>query len=164
MRINEMISDKKRDMNISVCLTGVIPLLVVFYLITRKIADFKIFTGEAGYIMFLTVLIFTLGIFVGRRLLLNMISELMEKNRLAAVTETVLTLGHEINNPLLAAKGNLELIETEQLSDDLKIRLATVKSNIERISRATDKLKNLSRIEPGNIYEDISMIDLEKSV
>lgn len=163
MRINDMVSDKKRDMNISVCLTGVIPLLVVFYLITRRIADFKIFTGEAGYIMFLAVMIFILGIFVGRRMFMNTLSELMEKNRLAAVTETVLTVGHEINNPLLAIRGNLELIEPEGLPENIKKRIITVKADFERIREATEKLSRITRPIPNTVYGDIGMLDLDKS-
>ncbi|MCX5710511.1 MAG: hypothetical protein NT060_00840 [Candidatus Omnitrophica bacterium] len=158
-----MILDKKRDMNISVCLTGVIPLLVVFYLITRKISDFRIFTGEVGYIMLLTVTIFMLGIFVGRRMFMNMLSELMEKSRLAAVTETVLTVGHEINNPLLAIRGNLELIEPDGLPENIKKRIATVKADFERIREATEKLSRITKPVPNTIYGDIGMVDLNKS-
>ena len=163
MQINDIIVKRKRELNVSLCLTGVIPMLVVVYLLSRKIANFSIFTGQIGYIMLFTIVIFILGMFVGRRLLMDMLSELIEKNRLAAVTETVLTLGHEINNPLLTVRGNLELIETRELSEDLQKRLATVKLNLERISQATEKLKNISKPESGNIYEDINMLDLEKS-
>jgi signal transduction histidine kinase len=163
MGLTNAVARKKSELNISLCLTGVIPMLVVVYLLSRKISTFQVFTGQIGYIMLFTIIIFMLGMFVGRRLLLDMLAELIEKSRLAAVTETVLTLGHEINNPLLAAKGNLELIETEQLSVDLKKRLDTVKSGLDRISEATEKLKKISRPESGSIFENIRMLDLEKS-
>jgi len=164
MKTNDIVAKRKNELNISLCLTGVIPILVAAYLLSGKISTFQIFSGQIGYIMLLTMVIFMLGMFIGRRLLAEMFSELAKKNRLAAITETVLTLGHEINNPLLAVKGNLELIEVGQLPDELKKRLDTIKSNLERISLATAKLRNLSNPESGNIYENINMIDLEKSI
>src|SRR4030042_4794196 len=97
MQIRELVANKKREFDISVCLTGVIPFLVFLYLLVVKIASFQIFVGEVGYIMFTTVLIFLLGLLVGKKLLWSMLQELIEKNRLAAISETTLALRHEIN-------------------------------------------------------------------
>jgi hypothetical protein len=80
-----------------------------------------------GYIVLATIVVFVLGIIVGRKMLmsvtlkliddnqkiLSMQKKLIEKNRLAAITETVLVLGDQVNNPLLVINGNLELLDSE---------------------------------------------------
>jgi branched-subunit amino acid transport protein AzlD len=104
VQIKELVLNRKREFDISVCLTGVIPFLVFLYLLVVKIASLQILAGEVGYIMFVTILIFLLGIMVGKKMLLSIIEELIEKHRLAAITETTLALSHEINNPLLTVR------------------------------------------------------------
>ena len=105
MEIKELILKHRRNFNVSICLTGAIPFLVFVYLLVRKISTFQIFVGEIGYIMFSAVLIFLLGIAVGRKMFMALLNELVEKNRLSAITETTLALSHEINNPLLSIRG-----------------------------------------------------------
>ena len=69
MQFKELVASRRREFDVSVCLIGVIPFLVFLYLLVVKIASFQIFVGEVGYIMFTTILIFLLGILVGRKLL-----------------------------------------------------------------------------------------------
>jgi signal transduction histidine kinase len=148
MEIKESILKKRRDFNTMLSLSGVIPFLVFVYLLAVKISSLEIFIGEIGYIMFITMVIFLLGIIVGRKMLISMIQEQVEKNRLAAITETILTLSHEINNPLLTIKGNLELLEHEFAQshawEGIRNRLATIKIHCERIREVTDKMSNLT--------------------
>lgn len=113
--------------------------------------------------MFSAVLIFLLGIVVGKKMFMALLNELIEKNRLSAVTETALALSHEINNPLLAIRGNLELVDSAQLPDETKKRFVTVKENFERIREAMDKLVSLSKPASQIIYSNKRMIDLGKS-
>ncbi len=168
MQIRELVANRRREFDVSVCLTGVIPLLVFLYLLVVKIASFQIFVGEVGYIMFTTVLIFLLGILVGRKLLWSMFQELIEKNRLAAISETTLALSHEINNPLLTVRGNLELLEHDfaehKISNNtIMNRLETIKDHCERIRQVTEKLATLSKPVSSTISGDIKMVDLTKS-
>lgn len=168
MQIRELVADKRREFDISVCLTGVIPFLVFLYLMVVKISSFRIMIGEVGYIMFATVLIFLLGIMVGRKLVWSILDQLIERNRLAAITETTLALSHEINNPLLTVRGNLELLENDftqnQITNSsIKNRLETIKDNCERIRQVTDKLATLSKPVSSNIYGGTKMVDLTKS-
>lgn len=181
MEVKDLIAREKRDFYNSLCLTGVIPFLVFVYLLIGKIASFDVLKGDVLYIMMATVLIFSLGIVVGRKMLwslilkllddnkriVNMQQELMEKNRLAAITETTLALGHEINNPLMAIRGNLELIDSEALGkplpDNIKSRLDTIKNYCERIGQVTDKMSSLSKPTLQTIHGATKMLDLEKS-
>ena len=93
--------------------------------------------------------------------------DLLEKNRLTVITETTLALGHEINNPLLVMRGNLELLENDftraNVPDYVKERFTSIKDSCERIGRATDKLSRLSEPKLTTIRGDMKMIDLENS-
>ncbi len=181
MEIKDLIVKEKHDFYNSLCLTSIIPFLVLVYLLIGRVASFEILKGEILYIMMATVIIFSLGIVVGRKMLwslilkllddnrriVNMQQELMEKNRLAAITETTLALGHEINNPLMAIRGNLELIDSEvsenPLPDNIKNRLETIKNYCERIGQVTDKMSSLSKPTLQTIHSSTKMIDLDKS-
>lgn len=163
----ELIVKRKRDFNTTICLTGVIPFLVFLYLLVARVASFKILVGEVGYIMFATMIVFLTGITVGRKMLWSMLKELIEKSRLAAITETALSLSHEINNPLFTVRGNIELLETEigttKLPDAVKGRLDTIKSGCERIRQVTDKMSKLSKPSTEAVHGKVKMVSLADS-
>lgn len=165
--IKELISKRKNDFNRTICLVGIIPLLVFIYLLGGKIGTFQIFLGEIGYIVLVTMFIFSMGIIVGRKMLWSILNELIEKQRLVAITETALALSHEINNPLLTVRGNLELLENEflsdQLSDKVKSRLVTIKDHCERIQQVTEKMSKLSKPVAEKVYGRAKMISLTNS-
>lgn len=163
--------DIKRDFNNAICLTGLIPFAVFIYLLVGNIASMNILTGQVGYVLLITMALILLGILTGRRMLWMVIerivslqNELVEKNRLAAVTETALALSHEVNNPLLVMRGNLQLLEEDgNLPDMVKEKFDTIKGNCERIRTVTDKLSSLSKPATTTIYGKSKMIDLEHS-
>ena len=123
-----------------------------------------------------------MGIVVGRRMLervtlkliadnemiLSMQQELITKNRLAAITETVLALGDQVNNPLLVISGNLELLDSEirclAVGDKIHNRIDTMRNNFKKINEVTDKMAKLTKAELVTIHGDTRMIDLGKSV
>jgi len=146
---------------------GVIPFLVFVYLLVKETYSFKVFVGQLGYIMFFTVIVFILGIVVGRKMLSQLIFELIEKNRLAAITETTLALGDEIGNPLLTIRGNFQLIEEEvnklNLPQEIKDRLTVIKGNFERITEVTNKLSSLSKPVTRTILGNTKIIDFDNS-
>ncbi|MDD3274675.1 MAG: hypothetical protein PHN16_02835 [Candidatus Omnitrophica bacterium] len=181
MEIKQFTGKVRSDFNRLISLTGIIPLLVFIYLIAVKISTFEAFSGQAGYITAATIGVFTMGIIVGRKMLVSVIikliddnqkilsmqRELIEKSRLAAITETVLALGDQINNPLLTASGNLELLSLE-LGDPKEYgraadRVKTVRESLQRILRVTEKMSKLTRPELATVAGDIRMIDPDKS-
>lgn len=167
MNLDEVILQQKRNFNMAICLIGIIPFLVFVYLMAIRVSSLKVFTGEIGYIMFFTAIVFILGIAVGRKMLMSLISELVEKNRLAAITETTLTLGDQISNPLLAIRGNFQLIEDDadelRLPQKIRDRLTAIKGNFERIGEVTDKLSKLTKPVTKTILGNTRMIDLDSS-
>ena len=181
MDINTIELKVRRDFNNAICLMGVIPFSVFFYLLSNKTFSFSIFTGQTGVIVFITVIILLLGITTGRKMLWAIIkqlcdfnhkitslqSQLIEKNRLAAVTETALALSHEVNNPLLIIRGNIDLLEDEVSSfmptQGIKERFDKIKNHLERIRTVTDKLGKLKNPVSTSIHGTSSMIDISQS-
>lgn len=182
MEVKQLTKNIKNDFNRTVSLVGVIPLLVFIYLVVGKLSNINALVGEIGYIVMATIGVFIMGIIVGRRMLMSvtlkliddnqkilaMQQELIEKNRLAAITETVLALGDQVNNPLLAISGNLELLDLElnnvQLSEKTRNRIKTMFNNFSKIREVTDKMSKLTKAELMTIHGDTRMIDLNKSV
>lgn len=180
-QVKELILKGKRDFINSICLIGVIPFMVFIYIVVTSISTFKIFFGEIGYVVLATLAVFFTGIVVGRKMLWSFIrevldynkkivamqQELIDKNRLAAIAETVLSLGHEINNPLLAIRGNLVMIENDcaqgPIPDEIKKRITIIKSHFDRIGQATDKMSTLSKPFSETVEGRVKMINLEKS-
>jgi nitrogen-specific signal transduction histidine kinase len=167
MDIKKLIARSKRDFDISISMIGVIPLLVFTYLIIAKLATVKILIGQIGYIIFCTILVFLVGVFVGKRMFSSLVNEIMEKNKSAAITETALGVGDQINNPLLAIRGNLEIVEMYALENKLppKVidRIKTIKDNFERIRQITDKMSNLGKPKTTSIIGKSSMVDFLNS-
>lgn len=181
MELTKLEDQARRDFNNAICLIGIIPFLAFVYLLVVKIGSINILVGDIGYFMLVTMGILLLGIILGRKLIWSLImriiessqqiikmqEELVEKKRLAAITETTLSLSHEINNPLLVIRGNLEILESEavdnNLPDYIKQRLSVMKSNFDRIGQVTDKMAQLSNPVTTTVHDGLKMIDLPKS-
>ncbi len=181
MEIKKFTHSIKSDFNRVITLAGIIPLLVFIYLLVGKISNFSALAGEISYIVMATFVVFILGIVVGKRMLmsvtfkliddnqkiLSMQQELIEKNRLAAITETVLALGDQVNNPLLAISGNLELLELElrkvEIGEKTRNRIETMKNNFLKIRDVTNKMSQLTKPALMTVHGDSRMIDLSKS-
>ncbi len=76
--------------------------------------------------------------------------ELVEKERLAAIGEIVITVNHEINNPLTSILGLAEILKLSCSSASVeKIREALdgIIHETKRIQRVTEKLRNLTSSE-----------------
>ncbi|MBM3243349.1 MAG: hypothetical protein FJZ12_00730 [Candidatus Omnitrophica bacterium] len=167
MDIKGFISKNKRDFDISISLIGVIPLLVFTYLLISKLATISILAGQVGYIILCTIVVFLVGVYVGKRMFRSLVDEIMDKNKKAAITEAALGVGDQINNPLLAIRGNLDIVEMyaleNKLPDTLLNRIRTIKDNFERIRQITDKMSSLSKLESSTIAGRKMMTDFVNS-
>jgi signal transduction histidine kinase len=90
---------------------------------------------------------------------------MIKSERAAAVTETTVTINHEINNPLTAILGNTQLLlmSRDKLPADIVTKLETVERSAVKIRETTAKL--MSIIEPVTTpyVSGLEMIDIEKS-
>ena len=182
MEVKQFTYNIRNDFNRAVSLAGVIPLLVFVYLVVGKLSNLNALVGEVGYTIIATIGVFVMGIVVGRRMLMSvtfkliddnqkilaMQQELIEKNRLAAITETVLALGDQVNNPLLVIGGNLELLDLEikgtGVGEKIQNRIQTMRNNFQKIREVTDKMSKLTKPESITIHGNTRMIDLGNSV
>jgi two-component system NtrC family sensor kinase len=92
--------------------------------------------------------------------------ELIEKDKLATIAKTTLTLSHEINNPLMVIRGNVEVLKEDLSGPELKLSLEDIRKRVqkiadqaERISVVIDTLLTLSRPAEATVHGDIKMID-----
>jgi len=88
--------------------------------------------------------------------------EALDKERLAAVVETAVTVNHEINNPLTAILGNVQLLllKRDDLDEELRKKLEVIEHSAGRIRDVTLKLMKLTTARTVEYAEGTDMLDL----
>jgi len=167
----QVINKARKDFNNAVAVMSIIPVLGFVYLIVGKISSLSVLEGEVSYAVFILLILVLLGIANGRKILwymitrvINMQKELIEKERLASISETVLSLSHEIRNPLAIIMGNLDLI-TGEAAEGKTLALSwdqahTIKANCNRIVVVMDKMSRISKPSFITLGDNIKMLDL----
>lgn len=91
--------------------------------------------------------------------------KLMKSERAAAVTETAVTVNHEINNPLTAILGNTQLLlmNEESLPKDVVTKLKTIERSAIQIRETTAKLMTIVEAVRTPYASGLDMIDIEGS-
>lgn len=91
--------------------------------------------------------------------------ELVKYQRLTAITETVVTLSHEINNPLNIIIGSTEfLTERKSISEkDIEKTITFIKEASSRIAAIMNKLSNLKEEVETDYLPGMKMIDVKRS-
>ena len=86
----------------------------------------------------------------------------INKERLGAVQQTAVTMNHEINNPLTAILGNVQLVlmKRQDLDEDLVAKLKTIEISALKIRDVTQKLLRLTSVRSVDYTEGTSMLDL----
>jgi PAS domain S-box-containing protein len=90
--------------------------------------------------------------------------KLVQAERLGAIGEIVITVRHEINNPLTTVIGNLELL-IERYGDrdkGLTARLETVLGNALRIAEIVKQLQAIKRDKVVEYVRGVTMTDLKQ--
>lgn len=92
-------------------------------------------------------------------------AQLLDAERLAAITETAISINHEINNPLCSILGNTQLIlMTKEKLDKKTIRkLQSIEKEIMRIQKIARKLSEITRPVLKEYVSGTRMLDVEKS-
>ena len=88
--------------------------------------------------------------------------ELLEKERLTAITESLATINHQINNPLTPILGNVQLLlkDRNQMDSRHVKKLDVIKNNATKISEIIKKFNRLSEPIRQRYYDDINMLDI----
>ncbi len=88
--------------------------------------------------------------------------ELVEKERLAAVLETAVTVNHEVNNPLQAIIGNIQLLlmKQENLDEKMIEKLKAIEESAIKINNVTQKLMRMTSPKTIQYSDGTKMIDI----
>jgi signal transduction histidine kinase len=88
--------------------------------------------------------------------------KLIDKERLAAVIETAVTVNHEVNNPLTAILGNVQLLlsDKNELDTALKNKLGVIEASALKIRDVTQRLLRLTQARSVEYSEGASMLDI----
>ena len=86
----------------------------------------------------------------------------VDKERMGAVIETAVTVNHEINNPLTAILGNVQLLllNRKDLDTEMQHKLKTIEESAMRIKDITQRLLRLTSVRTTEYAEGTTMIDL----
>lgn len=90
------------------------------------------------------------------------ITQLKRKERLEAANETIGAICHEMNQPLQAIMGNVELLTKFQLEDGAISKIEKIFSEMERIQSINNKLMNLTHYKTKP-YLSTNILDVEGS-
>lgn len=92
-------------------------------------------------------------------------TKLLEAERLAAITETAISINHEINNPLCSILGNTQLIlmDRERLEPRTVRKLQSIEKQIVRIQGIAERLSRITRPVLKEYVGGRRMLDVERS-
>jgi len=90
--------------------------------------------------------------------------DLVRAERLAAVGEMTVTLHHEINNPLMAAFADVELLLTNLSAppEDLRQGLEDIRQALRRIRDIVQRIGKLREVRSKDYLRGVRMLDLER--
>jgi CheY-like chemotaxis protein len=91
-------------------------------------------------------------------------SERIYREKLQAVLETAGAICHELNQPMMAISGHTELLlDTLEADDPIHLKIAKIKSQVERMSAITQKLMGITRYKTKDYVHGERIVDIEKS-
>ncbi|HKK20701.1 MAG TPA: histidine kinase dimerization/phospho-acceptor domain-containing protein [candidate division Zixibacteria bacterium] len=88
--------------------------------------------------------------------------EVLDKERLSTILETAVTVNHEINNPLTAILGNVQLLmlKRDDLDDELKAKLKTIETSAMKIRDVTQRLMRMTSPKTIDYSDGTRMVDI----
>lgn len=151
--ISELGFDPFRLLNSIFLLIGVIPLLVLFYLIMREHLNQKLFLGNNGFVAMIAVVISLMGFLYAYMLIKNLLAKVLKsaQERKLADKERIdvmLAVTHDLKNPLTAIKVSMDNLVDGiggELSSSHMGFVKTCLSNINRVFNFVEEILNFSK-------------------
>jgi PAS domain S-box-containing protein len=92
------------------------------------------------------------------------VQDRLQKEKLQSVLETAGAVCHELNQPLQALSGYVEILQVKlSANDDNTDTLEKIDAQIERMRDITDKLQGITRYETLNYADNTRIIDIHKA-
>ena len=88
--------------------------------------------------------------------------EILDRERLGAIVETAVTVNHEVNNPLTAILGNVQLLllKRDDLDDELKDKLRIIEISAMKIKDVTQRLMRMTTPRSVEYSDGTKMVDI----
>ncbi|UCG62811.1 MAG: hypothetical protein JSV52_05875 [Candidatus Zixiibacteriota bacterium] len=90
--------------------------------------------------------------------------DMLDKERLAAIVETAVTVNHEVNNPLTAILGNVQLLllKHQDLDEELREKLKVIETSAMKIKDVTQRLMRLTTPRSVEYSDGTKMVDISE--
>ena len=101
------------------------------------------------------------------RQLIDTQQKLIEAEKLNTISQIIVSISHEINNPMTSVLGNVMILKAEQDTisrEELGNILQTIEEQIKRIVGVMAKLRNMERPTKKLYMEGVEMIDIDASL
>jgi len=153
--ISELGSNPFRMVKVAFALMGVIPFLVIVYIIIGKNYFYDVFLGSNGFIAIISIFISVLGFFLAYNVVNTMIKKLLSysyerKSTEEQKTELFLAVTHDLKTPLSVVKVGMKNIldgiagtVNETQSNIIKVCLNAVEKTVIFIN----ELLNISKVD-----------------
>lgn len=88
--------------------------------------------------------------------------DLIDRERLRAILDTAVTVNHEVNNPLQAIIGNIQLIKmkNKNLDKETLAKLQAIEESAMKITSVTQKLMRITSPKTTDYSDGTTMIDI----
>jgi len=83
--------------------------------------------------------------------------------KLKTIAEMIVTVSHEINNPLQVISGVSEMLLLKDLPEDTKESIRMIIDMTERIQTAVKRIQGIKVPKTSSYTEDIDMLDISKT-
>lgn len=88
--------------------------------------------------------------------------KMAQRERIDGIQSLVVTMSHELNNPLAALKLAINVLQRKEQSPDILSYITIIKENTDRIESVVAKLKDLKGEKVTAYIGNIKMIDLSE--
>lgn len=162
--IKELKVNPYRALNDAFALMAIIPILIFFYIIVTELFAFNALIGSIGLLASLAIVISIFGYLVTHDVINTMILYAYRLRRSDISREKLVAiLSHELNNPLTAIRGNIELLVQGihgNLTADQKKTLTLCYDLAERMSELTTDMLESALISTDTVKVTREQCDL----
>ena len=155
----ELDDNPYKKFNMAFALMSIIPFLVFVYIIASRLFTLNIFCSDIGLIVFMSMAVSFLGFYTGYRILKSIITKIIyyaakAKHSDQTKSEFVVSVAHELKNPLTAVKvalSNLRDGILGPISDGQRRAIEISQGVIDRMSRLINDILDIHKIEAGKV-------------